>query len=412
MDVAVLGAGIVGSSVAAHLAMRGVRTALIDRREPGRETSFGNAGLIEPSGVVPLGFPRDPAVLVKAVLGTLPQVNLHLSALPALAPFLWRYWRQSSQAGRRRSAAALFPLLSRAVAAHRELLDKAGAGHLLHPTGFYRLYRSPRTFEHHFAFESQVEASYGFSYQIMSPDEVAAREPAIRPVYHKAVWWKDSVAVRSPGEAVTAIAGLAARQGAALLRGDARTLSRSGGGFRVETAEGEVEADTVVVALGPWSTDLTEQFGLRLPFAVKRGYHMHFEPGGGAMLTTPLVDIDGGYFLAPMPRGLRLTTGVEFARRDAPPTPVQIARTRPMASELVPLGAALDPEPWLGRRPCLPDSLPVIGRLKRAENVVLAFGHQHLGLTMGPITGRLVADIITGAAPVVDPEPYRPERFA
>jgi D-amino-acid dehydrogenase len=411
VDVAVLGAGIVGTSVAAHLAMRGVKTALVDRRDPGRETSFGNAGLIEPSGVVPLAFPRDPVVLAKAALGRLPHVNLHLGALPALAPYLTRYWTESSEAGRRRSAEALYPLLSRAVEAHRELLTKAGAAKLLHPTGFYRIFRSARSFEQHLAFETKVEASYGFRYQVMSPEEVAARDPAIRPVYHKAVWWKDAVAVRSPGEAVTAIATLAARKGAALLVGDARSLRPEGTGFRLDTARGELEADTVVVALGPWSTDVTEQFGLKLPFAVKRGYHMHFAPGSEAKFDTPLVDMDGGYFLAPMPRGLRLTTGVEFARRDAPPSPVQIERTKPMANQLVRLGAPLDPEPWLGRRPCLPDSVPVIGRLKRADNVVVAFGHQHLGLTMGPITGRLVADIVTGAPPVVDPAPYRPERF-
>ncbi|WP_170263567.1 NAD(P)/FAD-dependent oxidoreductase [Blastochloris sulfoviridis] len=412
VDVVVLGAGIVGASAAAHLARRGVRTALVDRRAPGKETSFGNAGLIEPSGVVPMAFPRDLATLAKAALGLLPQSNYHLSALPALLPFLWRYRQQSTHANRLRSGVALFPLLSRAVEAHRELLTAAGAAHLLHPTGFYRLFRAPESFERYLSFELAVEAGYGSPYEILSPAEVAARDPAIRPVFHKAVWWKDAVAVRSPGEAVTAIAGLVPRHGGLLLTGDARSLRRDGTGFRVDTGAGPLEADTVVVALGPWSTDVTEQFKLKLPFAVKRGYHMHFEPGSDAKFDTPFVDMEGGYFLAPMPRGIRLTTGVEFALRDAPPTPVQIERTRPMANELVALGPPLDPEPWMGRRPCLPDSLPVIGRLTGAEGVVLAFGHQHLGLTLGPITGQLVADIVTGTAPVVDPAPYRPERFA
>ncbi|NJL09142.1 MAG: FAD-dependent oxidoreductase, partial [Methylacidiphilales bacterium] len=152
----------------------------------------------------------------------------HLSALPALLPFLWRYRQQSTHANRLRSGVALYPLLSRAVAAHRELLNAAGAAHLLHPTGFYRLFRSAESFESHLSFELAVEAGYGFNYEILSPAEVSARDPAIRPVFHKAVWWKDAVAVRSPGEAVTAIAGLVPRHGGLLLTGDARSLRRDG----------------------------------------------------------------------------------------------------------------------------------------------------------------------------------------
>jgi D-amino-acid dehydrogenase len=172
-----------------------------------------------------------------------------------------------------------------------------------------------------------------------------------------------------------------------------------------------VDGKRVVVALGPWSTDLTRKFGIHVPFAVKRGYHRHFAPAGNATLGRSIIDMDEGYALAPMDRGIRITTGVEFAKRDAPPTPVQLTRAEAAARELFPLGEALDEKPWLGSRPAIPDSLPIIGPAPGRPNLWLAFGHAHLGFTLGPPTGRLVADMMMGKRPFVDPAPFAADRF-
>ena len=147
---------------------------------------------------------------------------------------------------------------------------------------------------------------------------------------------------------------------------------------------------------GPGPTSLTERLGYRLPLAVKRGYHMHYMPEGNAFLNHPTLDADRGYFLAPMATGIRLTTGAEFANRDAPKTPVQLARAEPVARELFPLGERVDPEPWMGYRPCTPDMMPIIGPAPKHKNLWFGFGHAHHGLTLGPVTGRLLAEMITG----------------
>jgi D-amino-acid dehydrogenase len=156
---------------------------------------------------------------------------------------------------------------------------------------------------------------------------------------------------------------------------------------------------------------LTERLGYRLPLAVKRGYHMHYHPDGDAVLNHPTLDAERGYFLAPMAAGVRLTTGAEFAHRDAPKTPVQLARAEPVAKELFPLGERADAEPWMGVRPCTPDMMPIIGPAPRHKNLWFGFGHAHHGLTLGPVTGRLIAEMITGEDTMVDPRPYRAERF-
>lgn len=173
-----------------------------------------------------------------------------------------------------------------------------------------------------------------------------------------------------------------------------------------------VIAREVVVALGPWSDLVFAPLGYNIPLGIKRGYHQHFAPRGNAVLNHPILDADGGFLLAPMNRGIRLTTGAEFARRDAPPTPVQIDRTLPLARGLFPLDGALDATPWMGRRPCLPDMLPVIGAAPRHSGLWFDFGHQHHGLTLGPATGRLLAEMMTGEQPFADAAPFAAERFS
>jgi D-amino-acid dehydrogenase len=138
---------------------------------------------------------------------------------------------------------------------------------------------------------------------------------------------------------------------------------------------------------------------------------LHFAPAGNATLGRSVIDMDVGYALAPMDRGIRVTTGVEFAHRDAPPTPVQLQRVIPLAHELFPLGQALDEKPWMGSRPATPDSLPIIGPAPGRPSMWLAFGHAHLGFTLGPPTGHLIADMMTGKKPIFDPAPFRADRF-
>jgi len=146
--------------------------------------------------------------------------------------------------------------------------------------------------------------------------------------------------------------------------------------------------------------------------AVKRGYHVHFRPRADAVLHHPVVDVDGGFLLAPMTRGIRLTTGVEFAARDAAPTPLQLDRTEPLAREIFPLEGRLDPQPWMGSRPCLPDMRPVIGAAPGHKGLWCAFGHNHHGLTLGPATGRLLTEMMVERETFTDPKPYSIERFA
>src|SRR5262249_7327864 len=145
------------------------------------------------------------------------------------------------------------------------------------------------------------------------------------------------------------------------------------------------------------------RFGYRIPLAVKRGYHRHYRLEDGHALDHSVVDEEAGYVLAPMSRGVRLTTGIEFASPKAPPMTMQIDRAERIARRLLPLGDAVEETPWLGLRPCLPDMRPVIGKAPRHAGLWFNFGHAHHGLTLGPVTGRLLASLMTGGEPLTDP---------
>jgi D-amino-acid dehydrogenase len=217
--------------------------------------------------------------------------------------------------------------------------------------------------------------------------------------------------VSDPGALVRGYAALFVKRGGVLLQGDARTLRQQGSEWMADSDEGTVHARNVVIAMGPQSAEVFSRFGYRIPLAIKRGYHMHYASQPGAELRHSVIDAQAGFVLAPMARGIRLTTGVEFAASDAPINEIQLRRCETIARTLYPLGERLDAEPWLGRRPCLPDMRPVIGAAPNHEGLWFNFGHAHHGLTLGPVTGRLLAELMTGAPTFTDPAPYSPGRF-
>lgn len=409
-DVIVLGGGIVGVSTALNLQRRGRQVTLLDRREPGEETSYGNAGVIEGGTYVPLAFPRQFKALLRYGLNREAALHFHWRFLPRVAPWLLSLFRNSSEDRLQANGRAIMTLTGHAIAEHRALLAEAGAA-LLRETGWLRLYRSEAELESE-RLEMAIADETGFRYRLLDRESVREIEPNLNPVFAKGVHWLDNASVSDPGAATKAYAGLFADAGGTIKRAEARRLTQSSGHWRVETADGVLEAREIVVSLGPWSMDLLSPLGYRFPFAVKRGYHRHYAPEGNATLFRPVVDTRFGYVLAPMARGIRITTGIEFASRDAAPSPVQIRRVERRARELFPLAEPVDSEPWLGRRPCLPDSLPIVGQAPVHRGLWLNFGHAHLGFTLGPVTGRLLAQMMTGEPPFADPTPFAAGRFS
>ena len=402
---------MVGVGAALHLQKRGRDVILVDRHNlAGEETSYGNSGIIECASVFPYMFPRDFGQILKYALNRAPSVRYRIADLPEFLPWLVRYFLASSPERTLHSAMAELPLIRRSLIEHEELMAEAKVPELLRRSGWIKLFRSDATLANAVR-DFERARQYGVTGEVLGPKAIAAREPNLTGDFAGAVYLPAPGFVPDPGGLAKAYAALFGRKGGRFVVGDARTLEPSGNRWRISIDQGSVTAREVVVAMGPWSDQVFRPLGYSMPLNVKRGYHVHLKANGNAVLNHPVLDTDQGFLLAPMNRGVRITTGVEFASRDAPPSLVQVERALPRARALFPLGEAIDATPWKGARPCLPDMLPVIGKAPRHPGLWFDFGHQHHGLTLGPVTGRLLAEMMTGETPFADPSPFAAERF-
>lgn len=406
----VLGAGIVGVSSALHLQARGRQVVLLDRQPPGNGTSHGNAGLIERASVIPYAFPREVTKLVRYGLNQQSDVRYSLRHLPKAGPWLLQYWRHSSPKGLAAATRAMLPLIERCVTEHLALARPANMLELIADGGWLEAFNDQQAFD--FAQRAAADLrDYELNYRVLDRAELLALEPGLHQGVVGGLHWLDPKTVSDPGGLTRGYAELFKQRGGQFVIGDALTLTQIEGGWQVQSELGPITAQEVVVALGPQASGIFEPLGYRIPLAIKRGYHMHYAAVPGTRLQHPILDPVGGYVLAPMVGGIRLTTGIEFADRDDPINEIQLRRCEALARNFYPLGERLDAEPWLGRRPCLPDMCPVIGPAPRHPGLWFNFGHAHHGLTLGPVSGQLLAQMVTGETPFTDPTPYRAERF-
>jgi D-amino-acid dehydrogenase len=407
----VLGAGMVGVSVALHLRRRGYDVVLMDRQGPGEGASFGNGGLIQREAVHPHPFPRALAELRRIARNRAIDVSYHPLALPGFASPLLRYWWHSEPTRYLHAVQAYSRLIVTCLDEHLALASGTEAMALLRPIGWMRLFGDPRMLEATLAQAELARRDHGVNFMALDGSGVAAAEPHLLVSRAGAIHWTDPLSVSDPHALTLCYARLFTDEGGCLAIGDAASLQPAGTGWRVHTAAGPVEAAEVVVALGAASGRVTGPLGYAPPLFGKRGYHMHYGLRGNATLHRPVLDTDSGFLLAPMRSGIRLTTGAEFARAEAAASPIQLDRAEPVARGLLPLADRLDTAPWMGVRPCTPDMLPIIGRMPGRSGVWCAFGHAHQGLTLGPTTGRLLAEMMAGEPPFISPEPYQPARF-
>jgi len=411
--VAVLGAGIVGVSCALELQRRGFDVTIFDRVAPGRETSYGNAGVIARSSLMPFNHPGLWSSLPRLLKNQSASFRYNPRFVAKNLPWALKFLSNTRATVFHETTAALDALIRLSTQEHRRLLSEAGAAHRLRTTGWLFLYRSEESF-----LGSQLSrdtfAKFGIATQALDARELAELEPHLKPLFPRALWIQDTLSVDSPGQVVEAYARLFVARGGRIRQASIGGLRRHGtDAWQVtEDACTVHEASRVVLALGPWTKEFAKKsLGLSVPMAFERGYHMHYRAAGGASLGRPVYDTGGGYVLSPMEQGLRLSTGVQLTDREAPKNLAQLDLAEQAAREAFPLEDRLEKEAWLGSRPTLPDSRPIIGECPGHAGLWLAFGHQHIGFNTGPGSAALLASMMSGEACAFDPAPFRPSRF-
>ena len=415
-QVVVLGAGMVGTGAALALQARGFQVALLDRAGPGGETSYGNAGVIQGEACEPFALPRDVPTLFRIAFGIDNAVTWDWPGLWHAAPSLLAYWRNSAPDRYRQIATAYAALISRATHDHAGWIDASGSESLIRREGYRLVFRDQPLFESQAQKAERYRVRYGTRFEREDGAALEAAEPALRRRLAGAIRWHDAWTCRDPGALVGSYAKVFVARGGELVRAECRGLQQVGGGWRVTTNKGSLEAEHAVVALGHWSPEVLSPLGYRVPLVRKRGYHMHFEyprtsRGSAPHLNLTLIDADFSAVYAPMTAGLRILTGADLSRRISEGVPRQLKRAQMAARELLDIGEPLERDAWSGVRPCMPDMLPLVGSAPRHRGLWFNFGHGHQGFTLGPTTGKLLAGLIDGEPDTVT-EQLAPSRLA
>ena len=408
VDVIVLGAGIVGVSAAYAARARGLSVILADRREPGSETSYGNAGILSSGSIMPLNQPSLWNALPKYLTNRHPALRWDPAWAVRNPDWVIRFLANAAPSRLRPRATALHGLIGASLKLHREWVVKAGAAQRIRETGWLKAWRSDAVVAA--KAEQTFLAEYGIESRLLDRQGISALEPNILPVYKVGLLHTQTASVDSPGAVVKAYARMFVGSGGEIRQSDIMAIVPDGEGWRVVLADGAISARHILVALGPWSADLLRPLGYRVPLAFERGYHREFKPNPARSLQRPIHDAEGSFLMTPMEQGIRVTSGVELTDRDAPSSFAQLDQVVPAAREVVEFGEAVGP-PWRGARPTLPDSLPMIGPAPRHAGLWLAFGNQHIGFTTGPATGAAIAAMIAGAAPSFDAAAFSPSRY-
>ncbi len=413
--MAVIGAGIVGCSVALVLAAEGHRVTVFDPDHPGSGTTSGNAGAIVTGSVLPNATPEVIRSIPRLLLDRNGPATVRLAHLPRAMPWLWRFLRAGRLAEVERISRALEPLVTNALAAYQPLLKLSGAEGLVSQAGWLKIYTSEREFDAA-TLERKLQQRAKIEVAVLDRNDLLRLEPSLAPeICHRGLLQPRAGLVADPRALAAAFMRAARQRGAHHCRVCVDHLgTEPDGRIAVHVRGGPASIyDKVVVAAGAWSARLARCIGDKVFLEAERGYHMVFGPGSEHLLDRPVLFPGFGMVLSPMAGGLRLLNGTELAGLDAPPDFRRIRRLTETARRVLP---ALEGKPagneWIGYRPSTPDSLPVIGPSPRSRNVVYAFGHGHLGLTMAARTAEMVRDVIGDDRTASELVAYQIDRFA
>ncbi|HTV45892.1 MAG TPA: FAD-dependent oxidoreductase [Stellaceae bacterium] len=412
--VGVIGAGMVGVCVASYLQRDGHKVFILERGVPGHGASFGNAGALNASSVTPMSMPGVAWNVPRWLFDPVGPLSLRWRYLPAIAPWLVRFIRAGSPEKVHAQARALRPLVGATLDALMPLVRDAGAEDLVHRLGHLYVYRSADGPEKE-RLDWELRRENGVETDAFDADELRQLEPALSRDYRRGILVRENGHTSNPLALVQRLLDHFRRAGGELVPAGAVGFRLDGHRLTaIRTGEGELPADASVICAGAWSRPLAHSLGDRIPLETERGYHLMIRDPE-VMPRIPVADADGKFVATPMQTGLRFAGTVELAGLAAPPDWRRARILLEQGRRMLPGLAADHPAErismWMGHRPSLPDSLPVLGPSRATPDVIYAFGHGHVGMTAAPMTGRVVADLVAGRRPSIDIVPFAASRF-
>lgn len=407
-EIAIIGAGIVGLSIALALAGQGHEVTILAPEDDETGASYGNAGVIADYAVMPVGTPDVLRNLPALLFDRDSPLSIRKAAIFTLAPWLLRFTRECLPARAAGNARAIAALLGPSPAAWRALASQIGGMGLLKPQGSLYLFETPKDQR---SADFRLPRTLGVNVDIISREELGQLEPGLPAhVGHGAAFFPNTRTLHDPCAMLRLLRAAVADAGVRHIPARITGLARDGQGHVTLTgADLRLRASKVVLAAGAWSRDLARQAGDKVPLDTERGYHLEYDMADQP-LTRQMTPVSRGFYFCPMAGRLRVAGTVELGGLNARAAPNRWAVMERGARTIFPDLPAPDRR-WMGCRPSLPDSRPVIGPSAQGADVIHAYGHGHLGLTLAPVTAQIVADLVAGHLPALDIAPYRPGRF-
>ncbi|MEO8758976.1 MAG: FAD-binding oxidoreductase [Devosia sp.] len=409
-DIVIVGAGIIGVATAFKLKEAGRDVLLIDRKGIAEETSRGNAGAFAFSDIMPMATKDVLRKLPRWLADPLGPFTVRPEYLAQITPWLMRFWRAGWPDKVAASIKAQAAMMRLAQSEMDALVAAAGIAHMVRSDGVLELYESEGDIR---AAQRELAAKTreGIEHRLVRGDELSELQPGLAPSIIAANFIPKWQTVTDPYEYAMAIGAAAIERGAVFRQDEVKTLRPLGDGVSIELSDGtSLTANKVVVAGGAWSRALAAPLGDLIPLETERGYNTTL-PCDSFDLRRQLVFGGHGFVVTPLSTGVRIGGAVELGGLNLPPNFARADAMLTKATRLMPGLKTSGGTQWMGFRPSLPDSLPAIGRSRPSPHIIYAFGHGHLGLTQSASTGKLVAELITGATPSLDLAPFSPQRF-
>ena len=407
-SVGIVGAGIQGVCIGLQLLKRKIPATIFDRNDPGTMASYGNAGHFSPYAVLQLNRPDILYDVPKMLFSSYGPLALRWSYIPKMLPWIFRYLKNCNKKSMLHTAKYMDQILNQSMEAYEEIFQEIDTTNLIEQKGIIYVWTNKNLKSRNL--EIKTRNDLGIRQKILNVKEILDLEPNIKPVFTGGCYYDYAYHARDPHGILKKIFELFLKRGGKFLRENVVSLKQlNEKETLIKTDKKDYKFEKSVIACGAFSKKLTDQLGENIPLDTERGYHVHFK-GMENLIKRPIIFLDRGFGMTPMNQGLRAVGTVELGGLNNSISKKRIQYIVNCAKELLPQLKTHQDE-WLGFRPTLPDSLPVIGPSKKNKNIIYAFGHHHLGWTLGAVTGKIVAGLLANEKTNLDLSPYKSSRF-
>ena len=411
-SVGIIGSGIQGVCTGLQLIKKGIPVTIFDRQDPlsqdFKPASYGNAGHFSPYAILQLNRPDILFDVPKMLFSSYGPLALKWNYVPKMLNWFFYYLKNCNKKSMMHTAKNMHQILSLSNDAYEEIFQEIDTKGLVEKKGIIYVWTNKNLKSRNL--EIKVRDEFGIKQKLLSQKEVLKLEPNLNPVFDAGIIYESAMHARDPHGILKKIFKLFLNRGGKFIQTNITSIEQSKNDETIIRSENEeYKFEKSVVASGAFSKQFTDQLGEKIPLDTERGYHVHFK-GQDKLISRPVIFLDRGFGMTPMNQGLRAVGTVELGGTENPLSKKRIDYVIRCAKELLPQLGAHDDE-WLGFRPTLPDFLPILGPSLKNKNIIYAFGHQHLGWTLGAITGKIVSGIVAGEKTNLDLSPYSSKRF-